>query len=198
MADVEVREISKRYDDVWAARRISFAVPAGSFTSLLGPSGCGKTTTLRLIAGFVEPDEGEVRIGGKAIDALPPWRRNLGVVFQSYALFPFMTVKENVAFGLRRRRVAAAELDERGGRGAGPGRTPGSRSALSAAALGGTATARGARPRAGHPARGAAARRAAVQSRRQAARRDAVRAQAHPARDGGSLPSSSPTIRRRR
>ena len=113
MADVEVRGISKRYDDVWAARRISFRVAAGSFTSLLGPSGCGKTTTLRLIAGFVEPDEGEVRIGGKAIDALPPWRRNLGVVFQSYALFPFMTVKENVAFGLRRRRVAAAEVDER-------------------------------------------------------------------------------------
>ena len=113
MADVEVREVSKRYDDVWAARRISFRVAAGSFTSLLGPSGCGKTTTLRLIAGFVEPDEGEVWIGGKAIDALPPWRRNLGVVFQSYALFPFMTVKENVAFGLRRRRVAAAEVDER-------------------------------------------------------------------------------------
>ena len=113
MADVEVREVSKRYDDVWAARRISFSVASGSFTSLLGPSGCGKTTTLRLIAGFVEPDEGEVRIGGRAVDALPPWRRNLGVVFQNYALFPFMTVRENVAFGLRRRRVAGAELEER-------------------------------------------------------------------------------------
>ena len=113
MADVEVREVSKRYDDVWAVRRISFSVASGSFTSLLGPSGCGKTTTLRLIAGFVEPDEGEVRIGGRAIDALPPWRRNLGVVFQNDALFPFMTVRENVAFGLRRRRVAGAELEER-------------------------------------------------------------------------------------
>ena len=113
MAEVEIRGVSKRYDDVWAARRVSFSVASGGFTSLLGPSGCGKTTTLRLIAGFVEPDEGEVRIGGRAIDALPPWRRNLGVVFQNYALFPFMTVRENVAFGLRRRRVAGAELDER-------------------------------------------------------------------------------------
>ena len=113
MADVDVRGVSKRYDDVWAARRVSFSVASGSFTSLLGPSGCGKTTTLRLIAGFVEPDEGEVRIGGRAIDALPPWRRNLGVVFQNYALFPFMTVRENVAFGLRRRRVTGAELDRR-------------------------------------------------------------------------------------
>ena len=94
-------------------RRVSFSVASGSVTSLLGPSGCGKTTTLRLIAGFVEPDEGEVRIDGRAIDALPPWRRNLGVVFQNYALFPFMTVRENVAFGLRRRRVAGAELDRR-------------------------------------------------------------------------------------
>ena len=113
MAEVEVRGVSKRYDDLWAARRVSFTVPAGSFTSLLGPSGCGKTTTLRLIAGFAAPDEGEVRIGGQAIDALPPWRRNLGVVFQNYALFPFMTVEDNVAFGLRRRKIAGGEIATR-------------------------------------------------------------------------------------
>ena len=109
MTGVEVRGVSKRYDDLWAVKGVSFAVPAGSFTSLLGPSGCGKTTTLRLIAGFAALDEGEVRIGGRPVDALPPWRRNLGVVFQNYALFPFMTVFDNVAFGLRRRGIARSE-----------------------------------------------------------------------------------------
>ncbi len=113
MSDVEVSGVSKRYDDLWAVKRVSFTAPAGSFTSLLGPSGCGKTTTLRLIAGFAALDEGEVRIGGKPVDALPPWRRNLGVVFQNYALFPFMTVFDNVAFGLRRRKVARSETAAR-------------------------------------------------------------------------------------
>ena len=113
MSDVEVSGVSKRYDELWAVKRVSFTAPAGSFTSLLGPSGCGKTTTLRLIAGFAALDEGEVRIGGKPVDDLPPWRRNLGVVFQNYALFPFMTVFDNVAFGLRRRRVARSETAAR-------------------------------------------------------------------------------------
>ena len=75
MSDVEVSGVSKRYDELWAVKRVSFTAPAGSFTSLLGPSGCGKTTTLRLIAGFAALDEGEVRIGGRPVDALPPWRR---------------------------------------------------------------------------------------------------------------------------
>ncbi len=113
MSDVEVSGVSKRYDELWAVKGVSFTAPAGSFTSLLGPSGCGKTTTLRLIAGFAALDEGEVRIGGKPVDDLPPWRRNLGVVFQNYALFPFMTVFDNVAFGLRRRKVARSETAAR-------------------------------------------------------------------------------------
>ena len=113
MSDVEVSGVSKRYDDLWAVKGVSFTAPAGSFTSLLGPSGCGKTTTLRLIAGFAALDEGEVRIGGKPVDNLPPWRRNLGVVFQNYALFPFMTVFDNVAFGLRRRKVPRGETAAR-------------------------------------------------------------------------------------
>ena len=113
MSDVEVSGVSKRYDDLWAVKGVSFTAPAGSFTSLLGPSGCGKTTTLRLIAGFAALDEGEVRIGGRPVDDLPPWRRNLGVVFQNYALFPFMTVFDNVAFGLRRRKVPRSETAER-------------------------------------------------------------------------------------
>ena len=113
MADVEVRGVSKRFDDLWAVKRVSFTAPAGSFVSLLGPSGCGKTTTLRLIAGFQSPDEGEVLIDGAVVNALPPWQRNLGVVFQNYALFPFMTVFDNVAFGLRRRKVARGETQQR-------------------------------------------------------------------------------------
>ena len=113
MSNVEVSRVSKRYDDLWAVKGVSFTAPSGSFTSLLGPSGCGKTTTLRLIAGFAVLDEGEVRIDGRSVDALPPWRRNLGVVFQNYALFPFMTVFDNVAFGLRRRRVPRSETAAR-------------------------------------------------------------------------------------
>jgi len=113
MAEVEVHSVSKRYDEVWAVKQVSFIVPAGSFTSILGPSGCGKTTTLRLIAGFSSPDEGKVLIGREAIDNLPPWERNLGVVFQNYALFPFMTVQENVAFGLRRRKLDKTEISNR-------------------------------------------------------------------------------------
>ena len=101
MAEVEVRLVSKRYDEVWAVRQISFIVPAGSFTSILGPSGCGKTTTLRLIAGFSSPDEGQVFLDGENIDDLPPWQRNLGVVFLDYALFPFLNVQDTVAFVLR-------------------------------------------------------------------------------------------------
>lgn len=113
MSDVDVAGVSKRYDDLWAVKGVSFTAPSGSFTSLLGPSGCGKTTTLRLIAGFAGLDEGAVKIGGQPIDALPPWRRNLGVVFQNYALFPFMNVFDNVAFGLRRRKVARSEIASR-------------------------------------------------------------------------------------
>ena len=110
MAEVEVNSVSKRYDEVWAVRQISFIVPAGSFTSILGPSGCGKTTTLRLIAGFSSPDEGQVFLDNENIDDLPPWQRNLGVVFQNYALFPFMNVQDNVAFGLRRRKMHNTEI----------------------------------------------------------------------------------------
>jgi len=113
MAEVEVRLVSKRYDEVWAVRQISFIVPAGSFTSILGPSGCGKTTTLRLIAGFSSPDEGQVFLDNENIDDLPPWQRNLGVVFQNYALFPFMNVQDNVAFGLRRRKLHNTEISNR-------------------------------------------------------------------------------------
>jgi ABC-type Fe3+/spermidine/putrescine transport system ATPase subunit len=91
-------------------------VSAGSFTTLLGPSGCGKTTTLRMLAGFYEPDEGDIVIGGASQRGVPPNRRNVSIVFQDYALFPHMTVMQNVSYGLKFRRVDKAERERRVGR----------------------------------------------------------------------------------
>ncbi len=104
--DVELVGVTKRFGDLAAVDSIDLEVHAGEFLSLLGPSGCGKTTTLRLIAGFERPDEGEVRIGGQDVARLPPYKREVNTVFQSYALFPHLTVAENVAYGLKQRRLA--------------------------------------------------------------------------------------------
>lgn len=92
---------------------VSFGLEEGRFLCLLGPSGCGKTTTLRVIAGFVTPDKGRVRVGGRDFTRLPVHRRNLGLVFQNYALFPHLSVAENVAFGLRMRRLSSARIAAR-------------------------------------------------------------------------------------
>ena len=108
--DVELRGVSKRYGRAQAIERIDLRVGHGEFYSLLGPSGCGKTTTLRLIAGFERPDEGQVLIGGLDVASSPPYRRDVNTVFQHYALFPHMTVTENVAFGLQQRRVPADQI----------------------------------------------------------------------------------------
>jgi len=108
--------VRKRYGDVIALHETSLAVAEGRLVFLLGPSGCGKTTTLRIVSGFIEPDAGEVRVRGERVDGTPPDRRGLGMVFQHYALFPHMTVAQNVAFGLRMRRVAADEARRRVGR----------------------------------------------------------------------------------
>ncbi len=110
MARLEIVSITKRYGDLKAADDVTLDVKDGEFLVLLGPSGCGKTTTLRIVAGFIEPTAGSVRLGGRDITSLPPWKRNAGLVFQSYALFPHMTVNENVAFGLQMRKVPAAEI----------------------------------------------------------------------------------------
>jgi putative spermidine/putrescine transport system ATP-binding protein len=110
-AALELHGLSKRYGAVVAVDDISLVVPEGRLVFLLGP--CGKTTTLRMVAGFVPPDAGEVWIRGTRVDGLPPERRGLGMVFQHYALFPHLTVGENVAFGLRMRGVPAAERRER-------------------------------------------------------------------------------------
>jgi len=107
--DVELRDVTKRFGAVVAVDAIDLEVHTGEFLSLLGPSGCGKTTTLRLIAGFERPDEGEVRIGGSDVSRVPPYRRDVNTVFQSYALFPHLTVLENVSYGLKQRGLGRAE-----------------------------------------------------------------------------------------
>lgn len=112
-AHIELRNVSKRYGDATAVHGLSLAVRKGELVSLLGPSGCGKTTTLNLIAGFLDPDEGEIVIDGIPVQGLPPYRRNLGMVFQNFALFPHLTVFDNVAFGLRMRRVPRGESAQR-------------------------------------------------------------------------------------
>src|SRR5438046_2176206 len=113
MARLELINLSKRYGEHAAVAGVTLDVADGEFLVLLGPSGCGKTTTLRMIAGLIEPSAGAARIGGADVTYLPPWRRNTGMVFQSYALFPHMTVAENVAFGLEMRKLARAEIETR-------------------------------------------------------------------------------------
>jgi spermidine/putrescine ABC transporter ATP-binding subunit len=110
---LELRGLVKRYGDTLGVGPVSFAVREGEFLSLLGPSGCGKTTTLRCIAGFESPTAGEILLGGASIVARAPHQRDIGLVFQNYALFPHLTVFENVAFGLRLRRRPAAEIGDR-------------------------------------------------------------------------------------
>src|SRR5262245_8701931 len=100
MAGLQIDRLVKHFGPTVAVHVVSLAIRDGEFVVLLGPSGCGKTTTLRMIAGFVTPTSGRVRLGERDITAVPPWRRNTGMVFQSYALFPHLTVGENVAFGL--------------------------------------------------------------------------------------------------
>ncbi len=105
----------KTNQDFYAVRDVSIAMEPGSFVTLLGPSGCGKTTTLRMIAGFESPDEGEVYLGGEAINALPPNKRDTAMVFQSYALFPHYNVFDNVAYGLKLRKLPKADIERRVG-----------------------------------------------------------------------------------
>ena len=101
---VELIDVVKRFGAITAVDDLNLLVQAGEFLSLLGPSGCGKTTTLRMLAGFEEPDEGEIRIAGHAVQGVPPHKRDVNTVFQTYALFPHMTVSENVAYGLRQQK----------------------------------------------------------------------------------------------
>ena len=103
--DLEIQAVRKRYGAFAAVDDLSFGVRQGSFFSILGPSGCGKTTLLRMIAGFIEPDAGDIRIKGASMNGVPPNKRPVNMVFQHLALFPMMTVGENIAYGLERRGV---------------------------------------------------------------------------------------------
>jgi spermidine/putrescine transport system ATP-binding protein len=109
---IELVSLTKRFTEV-AVDNIDLEIASGEFFSLLGPSGCGKTTTLRLIAGFEQPTSGRILLDGADVSAVPPHKRNVNTVFQSYALFPFLTVYDNVAFGLRNRHLPKSELDAR-------------------------------------------------------------------------------------
>jgi putative spermidine/putrescine transport system ATP-binding protein len=112
-ADVRLIGATKRFGSVVAVDDVDLTINPGEFVALLGPSGSGKTTTLRMIAGFVQPDTGEIRIGGSRYNNVPPHKRNLGMVFQRYELFPHMTVADNVAYGLKMRKQPRAERDRR-------------------------------------------------------------------------------------
>jgi spermidine/putrescine transport system ATP-binding protein len=112
---VSLRGIVKRFGHFTAVRELDLDVPRGSFFSILGPSGCGKTTTLRMIAGFEQPDEGKILLDGDEVERVPPYRRNVNTVFQSYALFEHLSVADNIAFGLKRKRVDKAEIRRRVG-----------------------------------------------------------------------------------
>jgi len=112
-AAVQLKNVNKHFGEVQAVKGVDLTIDAGSFVTLLGPSGCGKTTILRMIAGLEQPSSGEIWIKGRRVDEIPIHKRNLGLVFQNYALFPHKTIFDNVAFGLRYRKVPKAEIRKR-------------------------------------------------------------------------------------
>jgi ABC-type Fe3+/spermidine/putrescine transport system ATPase subunit len=114
-AHLRLEGVTKRFGEALAVDRVSLEIPRGTFATLLGPSGCGKTTTLRMIAGFVDPDEGSIYLSGRRLNELPAHRRGTAMVFQDYALFPHMTVRNNVAYGLKLARVSRADRERRVG-----------------------------------------------------------------------------------
>ena len=191
---IELRGITARYGPVLANDRLDLTVHRGELLTLLGPSGCGKTTALRTLTGHVRPESGRVVIDGRDVTDLPTHRRELGMVFQNFALFPHMTVRDNVGFPLMIRGVSPTERGTAGHRGAPPRAARGARGEASAPALGRPAAAGRARPRPRLPAEGVASRRAAVEPRRQAPRGDALRDPrgGHPPRRDGGLRDARP------
>lgn len=110
---IEFNNVVKKFGDFVALDNVSLKIPKGAFVTLLGPSGCGKTTLMRQLAGFSEPDAGEIIVDGKPVNGLPPFKRNTPLVFQEYALFPHMTVYENISYGLRLHKLEKSEIDSR-------------------------------------------------------------------------------------
>ena len=116
MATVSLRNLHKRYESGFhAVRGISLEIAEGEFLVLVGPSGCGKSTTLRMVAGLEEVSEGEIRIGDRLVNEVAPGDRDIAMVFQNYALYPHLTVRDNMAFGLRMRGMPRGEIDRRVG-----------------------------------------------------------------------------------
>src|SRR3990172_9495434 len=187
--------VSRRFGDVRAVDEVSLDIEDGEFFSMLGPSGSGKTTCLRLIAGFEEPSTGKIELHGVEAAGLPPYERDVNTVFQDYALFPHMSVEENVGYGLMIRRVPRAERERRGPERLGLVRPPRGRGPPAGPALGRAAPACGPRPRPHQPPACAPPRRATGRPRPQAARADAGRAEGDPAasRDHLSLRDPPPT-----
>jgi ABC-type Fe3+/spermidine/putrescine transport system ATPase subunit len=114
---IEIEGVTKRFGAVTAVDRVDLTVADGELFTLLGPSGCGKTSLLRLLAGFYQPDDGIIRFGERVVNGLPPYERRIGMVFQNYALWPHMTVADNIGYGLRLRKLATPELQARLGEG---------------------------------------------------------------------------------
>jgi spermidine/putrescine transport system ATP-binding protein len=110
---IKLEDVSKYFDDFAAVDNVNLTIEKGEFFSLLGPSGCGKTTTLRMLAGFEQPSTGRIMLEGEAVEEVPPYKRNVNMVFQSYALFEHLNVEDNVAFGLKRKKVPKSEIRER-------------------------------------------------------------------------------------
>ena len=146
-------DVTKQFGDVTAVDHVSLTIGKGEFFSLLGPSGCGKTTTLRMIAGFEEPTSGRILLEGADVTYVPAARRPVNMVFQAYALFPHMSVWENVAFGLKIKKVDRARGGRARGGGDADGPARGDGEAQADAALGRSAATRGACPGARQPAR---------------------------------------------
>jgi spermidine/putrescine transport system ATP-binding protein len=114
-SDIHLQDVSKRFGDTLAVDRLTLSIERGAFYAMLGPSGCGKTTTLRMIGGFEDPTEGDVFLGGEEVTRQPPYKRDVNTVFQSYALFPHLSVEKNVGFGLERKKVGKEEIRTRVG-----------------------------------------------------------------------------------
>jgi ABC-type branched-subunit amino acid transport system ATPase component len=195
---VRIEKVTKKFGDFVAVDDVSLTSTRRRSSACSVASGCGKTTLLRMLAGFERPTSGKIFIDGVDMASIPPYERPVNMMFQSYAVFPHMTVEQNVAFGLRQESLPKAEIAQRVGdmlehRPARP-----VREAQAAPALGWPAAARRARPRAREEAEAAAARRAARGARQEAARAHAVRAHQHPGDSSASRSSSSRTTRRRR
>ncbi len=197
-ASIEFRQVTKRYDQVTAVNDVSFAIGAGTLVTLLGPSGCGKTTILRMLAGLELPSSGTILIGGEDVTARAAASRDVSMVFQSYALFPHMTVLENVRYGLVVSGQARPEADRRARTALATVGLTGLDAAAAVGALRRPAAARRRRAGAGARAVGAAVRRAAVEPRRAAAPADARGDPRPPAAPAISPSSTSRTTSPRR